>query len=401
MQRKIILVMARYYFPGYKSGGPVRSLFNLVSQLGDDFDFRIITSDRDILDKEPYPDVISNTWNQVGKAQVYYLPPQKKSIQTLARLMSNTPYDILYLNSFFDPIFTLWPLLLRRIGIFYVPKSILLATRGELSLGALRLKRWKKKPFVWLAGAIGLYSDLTWHASSVHEAENIKDFLDYSANKNKNKNVIKIAIAVASDMPSSFCNSNQTIFESARRGGQPLRLVFLSRIVPMKNLDFALRVLSKVTVPVNFHIYGPIEDKAYWKICNTLITDLPHNVFVKYEKELDHAEVSKVLEMHDLFFLPTRGENYGHVIMESLSVGTPVLISDTTPWRNLEQAGVGWELPLENEQIFADKINYAFQISNDAYRRWRDNVRLYAHAYAANPKIINSNRNLFLDVLEK
>jgi glycosyltransferase involved in cell wall biosynthesis len=228
----------------------------------------------------------------------------------------------------------------------------------------------------------------------MHEAENIKDVMAESADR------INIAVAVASDMSSSPSMSNHSSVLSARLEGEPLRLVFLSRIVPMKNLDFALRVLSKVSVSVSFHIFGPIEDESYWKVCETFIADLPPNVVVRYEKEVNHAEVLTILEAHDLFFLPTRGENYGHVIMESLSVGTPVLIADTTPWRNLEQAGVGWELPLDNEQIFADKINYAFQISNDAYGRWRDNVRLYAYACATNPEILNSNRNLFLGLIK-
>ena len=45
-------------------------------------------------------------------------------------------------------------------------------------------------------------------------------------------------------------------------------------------------------------------------------------------------------------FLPTFAENYGHSIVEALSVGTPMLISDNSPWKNLQEKGFGWEISL-------------------------------------------------------
>lgn len=393
-RKTIVLALVRYYLPGHKSGGPVRSISNMVAQLGDEFDFRIITSDRDSLDEAPYTGVVVDAWNQVGKAQVYYLSPKNRSILTLVKLLSKTNCDVLYLNSFFDPVFTQRPLWARLLGL--IPsKPIVIAPRGEFAAAALRLKRWKKAPYRWLTSAIGLYRDLTWHASSEHEAVNIRHAMHRSAQR------IEIAIAVAPDMASFPDETGLVSSSHARKLGEPLRIVFLSRIAPMKNLDFALKVLAKVNIPVHFHIFGPKEDENYWKQCEGLIADLPPNISARYEGAVDHLQVASVLENHDLFFLPTRGENYGHVIMESLAVGTPVLIADTTPWRDLEQAGVGYELPLDNEQQFADKIHDAAQISNEGYRLWRKRVRFYARERAADPEIIASNRRLFMEAARK
>jgi len=362
----------------------------MVAQLGDEFDFRIVTSDRDSLDEAPYAGVVVDAWNQVGKAQVYYLSPKNRSMPALARLLSDTPCDVLYLNSFFDPVFTLRPLFARRLGLLPA-KPVVIAPRGEFSPGALLLKHWKKAPYKWFASAIGLYRDLTWHASSDHEAVNIRHAMVGTAQR------VAIAIAIASDMASLPDAAELKYNAVTRERGEPLRIVFLSRIAQMKNLDFALRVLARVTIPVHFDIFGPIEDKCYWKQCEGLIADLPPNIFVRYEGAVDHLQVASVLESHELFFLPTRGENYSHVIMESLSAGTPVLISDATPWRDLEQAGVGWDLPLDNEQQFADKIHDAAQFSNEAYRLWRKQVRFYARERASDPEIIASNRRLFME----
>lgn len=389
-RKTTVLALVRYYLPGDKSGGPVRSISNIVEQFGDEFDFRIVTSDRDSLDEAPYAGVAVDAWNQVGKAQVYYLSPRNRSILALARLVSDVPYDLLYLNSFFDPVFTRRPLLARRLGLL-PPKPVLIASRGELSPGALLLKHWKKGPYRWFASAIGLYRDLTWHASSEREAADIRHAMVGVAQQ------ISIAIAVASDLPRLPDKEEFKYGSLTRKREEPLRIVFLSRITPMKNLDFALRVLAKVKIPAYFNIYGPIEDGSYWRQCEGLMTDLPPNISVRHEGTVDHSQVATVLENHDLLFLPTRGENYGHVIMESLLAGTPVLIADTTHWRDLEQAGVGWDLPLDNEQQFADKIHYTAQCSNENYRLWRKQVRSYARQRAADPEIIAANRRLFME----
>lgn len=392
-RKKIVLVLVRYYLPGHKSGGPVRSIANMVSVLGDEFDFRIITSDRDSLDEAPYKGVVVDSWNSVGKAQVYYLSPQSRSMMTLLKLLSRTNYDVLYLNSFFDPVFTQQPLLARFFKLIPL-KPLLIAPRGEFSVAALRLKKWKKTPYIWITSALGFYDNFIWHASSEHEAADITHTIPGLSGS------IKIAIAVASDLALINDGVSEVNLSCISQAG-PFRIVFLSRIAPMKNLDFALKVLKKVNTHVEFHIYGPMEDEAYWKQCEHLVADLPPNIFVEYHGPVDHLQVANVLKSYDLFFLPTRGENYGHVIMESLSVGTPVLISDKTPWRNLEKIGVGWELPLTDEQKFADKIYDAEQVSSEDYKKWRLHVQSYGLERAMDPEVISANRRLFIDLTNK
>ena len=66
-----------------------------------------------------------------------------------------------------------------------------------------------------------------------------------------------------------------------------------------------------------------------------------------------------------IYFSPTHCESYGHIIMESLTALTPVLISNTTPWLNLETAGVGWALSLDIEKVFLDKIHIVGQFSDN------------------------------------
>ena len=382
MSRPIILTFIHYYLPGYKSGGPVRTIANMVEALGDEYEFRIVTSDRDFLDVAPYDGITSDAWMCVRKAWVYYVSPERHRLFAWARLIRETPHDVLYLNSLFDPVYTLLPLLGRRLA-GSERKPVVVAPRGEFSTGALGLKRWKKRPFLAVAKIAGLYRNVLWHASTEDEAQLIRR--QFGAAR----------IMIASDLP-PMSGQQQTSYEAIDASG-PLRIVFLSRISRKKNLDYALRVLAKTPVRIQFDIWGTLEDHDYWKKCQGQIQSLPENVVTRYRGVADHSEVNKILAGYDLFFFPTRGENYGHVIAEAVSAGTPVLLSDQTSWRNLHNEGVGWDLPLENgEAAFLEAIEEALHKVRLERVAWRQRVVDFATDQLNNPSILVANRALFL-----
>src|SRR5579863_7029524 len=68
-----ILLLVAHYLPGVKSGGPIRSISNLVEALGDEMDFRVVTTDRDQDEAEHYAGITPDRWTRVGKAEVLYL----------------------------------------------------------------------------------------------------------------------------------------------------------------------------------------------------------------------------------------------------------------------------------------------------------------------------------------
>src|SRR5262249_52635633 len=140
--------------------------------------------------------------------------------------------DLLYLQSFFDPVFTLYPLWLRRLDI--IPRNIpvLIAPRGEFSPGALQSKAKKKQLFIRCAKVLNLYRDVFWHATSEEEAALITDIIPGAK------------VTVVSNLASPPGNVEQLVRTPKATGS--LRMVFLSRITPKKNLRGALEVLARV-----------------------------------------------------------------------------------------------------------------------------------------------------------
>jgi glycosyltransferase involved in cell wall biosynthesis len=359
IKRPIVLILVRFYLPGYRGGGPIRTIANMVDQLSEDFDFRIITSGHDLGCDNPYDRIDLDAWVAVGNAKVYYCSRKALSPWRLLALIKQQNYDLLYLNSFFDPLFSILPQAAARLGLIK-QLPILLAPRGEFSEGAVELKKRKKGVYLWAFSLFLKFKLLHWHASSNLEKQDILRMISWS------KSNFADSILIALDVPAKPAPINHNSRQN--RTTDSLRLVFLSRISPKKNLLFAIELLAQIKIPVIYDIYGPIEDARYWKKCVAAMERLPQNILVNYKGEISHNEVNAILAKYDLFFFPTLGENFGHVIHESLAAGTPVLISDQTPWVGLSEKGAGWELPLGDAPLFGNAILHYSQLSDSEKR---------------------------------
>lgn len=395
--RPVILAFARYYLPGQMAGGPIRTIANMVERLSDTFEFWIVASDRDLGATSPYAGVRYGEWIPTGKALVQYVDPGFGMLQLL-QIMRSTPHDAIYLNSFFDRRFTQQILLAHYLRLIPA-RPIVVAPRGEFSSGALALKPLRKALFIKIARATWLRDSLTWQASSGQEARDIHRSLSVDENGAANgRTVIAANIVVAPDLIDCDIASSVAGSRGAETKTPMLRACFLSRISPMKNLDYALRVLTHVSAAVRFTIYGPCEDRPYWEICQALIAKLPSNVEVVYSGEVESDQVVNTLATHQMLILPTQGENFGHVIFEALCAGLAVLISDRTPWTDLAERGVGWSLSLADAPGFARAIDEAAGWTGEQWANCRTRARQLASTFSHDRSGLEANRRLFADV---
>ena len=379
-----ILIIAKYYLPGYKSGGPLVSIKNIVSAFSDKFQFNIIASDRDLGDTSPYQNLEPGAPYDINGAQVTYVSPSQQKFYQLSGIIRNTKYDLLYLNSFFSVWPTLYPLLIHKL--FNVDRgALLLAPRGELSPEALGKKPYRKKLYLLLFKISGLYKTVNWHASNEFEALDIKNMFGS-----------KVRIYIAPNIPETPANTLQL---PKLNDDGVLRIAFIARISAMKNLLFAIHVLSSVRCNIRFNIYGPIEDQTYWNTCSDRLEHLPNNIECCYHGSIHRADVSSTLLEHDLMFLPSLSENFGHIIAESLSVGTRVLISTQTPWRNLLAKNMGRDIDMAHVETFVETIETIALEDSDERKQNRLLAKKGYQRYLQSSDTIESNLNMLNDIL--
>jgi glycosyltransferase involved in cell wall biosynthesis len=371
-----ILIVCNYYLPGYKAGGGLRTLVHMVERFKDKFDFRVIAYDHD-LDQIPYSTVKINEWNQVEGARVFYLSKDKVKLSVIRDLISETAPQAIYLNSVFATL-SIFLLILRRLRLIKkIP--VILAPEGELSAGALQLKANKKKAFINFAKSTGLYRDIIWKVTAEPEKLETERFKGQGGK-----------IFTAPNMPSKsiFEEYNQALKPKKNTGAA--KMIFLSRYGRKKNLKWLIDNLNEVEGELEIDIFGPLEDEEYWKETQVSISELPSNVKVVYKGYVLHEEVLATLFNYHFFVLPTLGENFGHVFVEALAAGCPLIISNRTPWIELEAKAIGWDIPLENPVRWKEIINYCIKVDDATYTKLSASSRKFASQWLTNPEIEES-----------
>lgn len=365
--KKTILLFTDWYEPGFKAGGPIQSCKNIVKSLSQEYYFYIFTSDRDLGDTSAYKNIETDKWIQLSEGvQIWYASPNHLKSAVVRQIINQTQPHVVYLNSMFSPGFSLLPLWVLKSMNW--PATTILAPRGMLNSSALLKKKWKKKIFLSLFSFTGISRKLFFHATDEQEQRDIQKRFGN-----------KVNVILAENIPNAFDTWN----ERKKEPGE-LKCVFVSRIHPIKNLLFALKILRGLKgYSVTFDVYGTIEDEKYFQKCEKATRDLDSRISVNFKGSLVHRDLFGVLQQYHLFFLPTYGENFGHVIFESLSAGCPVLISDKTPWNDIEKKNAGWALPLNNSERFVEKVRQVGNMDQETYNTRSRAAHDYANAYLA------------------
>lgn len=373
-----ILIIAGRYLPGYKDGGPVRTIKNLTDLLGDKYHFTICCADRDHGDEKPYDSIIASDGddakrlrksgdksclNQVGKADVFYVKDCRFSFSLIKNLCHVN--DLVYVCGPYNE-YAIKTLLLNRFGKIKCP--LVLAPMGSFSKGALSIKSIKKKVFFSLVKVFKLFKNVIFSVTSEVEERELRDALK-----------IENRCFIAKDPQRAV--SNELIHKSFKKDGK-LQVVFLSRISEKKNLLGAIEILSKVEKDICFSIYGNIEDKEYYDKCIDKLEKLPNNISWEYKGTADSERVPEIMSSYDVFLFPTHGENFGHVISEALSAGTIPVISDTTPWLDFDECGAGFVVCHGDVNAFSKVLSDLCDMSEDKLKQISDNaVKYYKKNY--------------------
>ena len=354
----MILVFTDWFTPAFKAGGPIRSIVNIVERYKSSYDIHVFTSDRDLNDEAPF-DVQTDQWIEKEGYRIYYHSPGKMTFKKVKEVIAEINPDKIYLNSMFSNM--ILPILAAaRTG------KIILAPRGMLRQSALSNKPFKKQLYLFLIRILKLEKNITFHSTSKEETNDIKRIFP------KAKRVVE-----AQNLPVSV---SQTIVNAHKNCGE-LKIIFVGRLHPIKNLMILLESLQEVKGDIALNIVATRDDHDYWKACKKTISILQPRIDVNVSIAVPHHKIKPILETSHLFVLPTKGENFGHAIFESLAVGCPVLISNQTPWRDLHEFSAGMDLPLVDNKLFVKAIQQFVDMGDVDWQKYRQGAHLLARSY--------------------
>ena len=370
-----ILVFSDWFYPGSQAGGPIQSLISLMKKSSDTF--YVLTRNTDLNSTIPYANIQSDTWQSSFQenVQVYYLNENTMTEDFISKIYVEINPDRIYLNSMWSPKFTLLPLkVFRRSNC---STKVLLAPRGMLKPAAFNQKGFKKKLFLLLSKFNSLYSNITWHATSEIEQDEILQKFPKA----------KIRIAP------NLSNAALTPFKKER--SSPFKLLTVGRISPEKGYYEALETMRNwnPSQAVQWDVVGLKENTELVKVLQNAADEFPF-IKIQMHGHKNSEDLKIFYEKAHLFFLPSRGENYGHAIAEALSSGTPVVISENTPWNNLEEEFAGKSSSI-NPIDLAQSLDFFLNLSDEVYGYWSEGALNYASKNVNSPKTIELNEKLF------
>ncbi len=167
------------------------------------------------------------------------------------------------------------------------------------------------------------------------------------------------------DIP-NFVSFNSKEGQAEISDHEELQMVFFSRIEEKKGLDILLNALRYVKHPYHLTIAGDGE-AAYVESLKSIA--LQNGISDKLSwVGFQTGNKFEYLSGFDLMVLPSHDENFGNVVVESLSVGTPVLLSENVGLSDyVFKNKLGWVCRLD-DKLFSDAINTVSEQKDEIIR---------------------------------
>ena len=341
-------IIIDWFSPAYKAGGPIISVQNIVDHLNDKFNIKIVCSnldhDKTILNET------QNRWVNRKGFQVFYADNNFNSIKKVI-----DKSDVLFINGIYSFQYNFLPALELK-------GRKIISVRGMLDPGGLSQKRLKKFLYLQIWKILGLHRKCEYHASTETEKKYIQSVLGTHTK-----------IWVIPNLPRLI--SYKTPLPKKRNA---IILCTVALIGTMKNHLLVLQSLQDCKAEVEYHIYGPVKEQNYWKLCLAVIASLPANIRVHYHRHITPALVTDAIAKCHVYIQPSKSENFGHSLYDALSSGRPVITSHFTPWNKLEYAQAGKNVSINSAAEITAAIDFFAAMDSDQLEVWSTQARNFA-----------------------
>jgi len=352
MSLKIIQINASYK-PAYIYGGPTMSVSKLCEVL----------TTKEGVDLE----VLTTTAN--GKTELPVATDQRQNVEGVdVRYFKRITKD----HSHFSP--SLLKYLRRKLVILKrnQPEQNLIIVHIQawwnlVSMLSCQIAKWQSIPVVLSPrGMITSYTLGNRNALSKRLLHSLmgKSLLEYChfhvTSEKERQDVLKITKAKSITVIPNILNLPAVDATSNGTKNENFQIIYLSRIEEKKGLELLFNALAKVTFKWTLKLGGS-GDPDYVNGLKKLSKDLIINRSVEWLGQVSNTDKFNLLARQDLMVLTSYNENFANVVIESLSVGTAVLISEEVGLSDyVSEKQLGWISTLETDHI-TQKLEDAFK----------------------------------------
>ncbi|MFD2891040.1 glycosyltransferase [Flavobacterium chuncheonense] len=144
-----------------------------------------------------------------------------------------------------------------------------------------------------------------------------------------------------------------------RSENEKLRLITVSRLIALKNIDKVIKSLQNFKKDFVFDIFGEGPEK---EALQKLIFDLGMEGKVNLKGKILNEKLPTLFNSYDLFVMPSYPETLGRVYFEAMGCGLPVIATKGTGIDGLISNGVqGFLVDVHDEKLFSESFNSILQ----------------------------------------
>jgi glycosyltransferase involved in cell wall biosynthesis len=331
-----ILVVTPYYKPSYTFGGPVNSISKIAESLSGSkgIHLEVFTTNANGTDSLP---VETNKEINVDGVKVRYFKRYSPNNSffiapglTLQLIKTIRRFDIIHVNMWWN-----WVSILSGLLAILYGKKLVVAPRGSITEYIVNYKNSSIKKAIHAMIGKWILNRAHFHLTSNVELVDTR-----KVTKVNRFSIIYNLIDLPVQVPVSYATGNETF-----------TIIFMSRVHPKKGIELLLQAIAMIETPLILKIAGDGEPE-YVDTLKRLIADLKIEEKVVWLGWLDNTRKFEELAKSDLFALTSYNENFANVVVESLFVGTPVLITNEVGLSDfVRENKLGWTVSCDAKEI--------------------------------------------------
>lgn len=228
----------------------------------------------------------------------------------------------------------------RKLGIPYI-----VTPRGMLEPWSMSHKKWKKKLGWWLYQRNDVQKSACVFSTAKMEAEHVSEL---------GITTCKAVIPNGIETDAYPCKSS---VDGVRK-----QVLFLSRIHVKKGIEILFEAWKRVASAFpdwQLQVIGN-GDTEYIHTLEMKVERLGLKDSIRILPPVFGNDKTRIYQESALFCLPSFSENFGLVIAEAMSCGTPVITTTNCPWDILNETNTGWciDLSVDNlERAFREALS--------------------------------------------